>query len=389
MNIYTDRFFTLSPYLLGVMGFDGYFKCLNSAWEKTLGWTVAELQARPYLEFVHPEDRVGFIDTAHQLMAGGATTSVQSRYLCQDGSSKWLAWDLTAFPEEQLIYTVVHDISQHQQVMNTLRDNRDHFWLLAENLQDLIYRYRFSPGRGFEYVSPTTALITGYTPEEYYADPDLYFKIIHPDDRPQLERHFQEKSLNGQPLTLRWVRKDGTIIWIEQRHVPIFDQAGYLMVVEGIARNITKCKQVEEALQESNRQLEIQDRFISRILESIPLSLVVIDRSLHLVSANRNFLEKTRREAAATLGRRLQEVFPPVLLEYTRLEWRIQQVFRTGQLMEGGKVAYRAAGLSPRIYYYRLIPLKAEETVENVMLLLDDITDREQLSEEVRRAERR
>jgi PAS domain S-box-containing protein len=146
-------------------------------------------------------------------------------------------------------------------------------------------------------------------------------------------------------------------------------------------------------------RLEGLESFITRILESIPSSLVVIDRSLRIVSANRNFLEKGRREARNTMGRKMQEVFPQVLLEYTHLDQKVREVFHTGQSVEGGKLAYRAPGLPGRIYYYRLIPLylppppfpakrgKREE-VENVMLLMDDITEWEQLGEEVRRTER-
>jgi len=135
-------------------------------------------------------------------------------------------------------------------------------------------------------------------------------------------------------------------------------------------------------------QLESQTRFINRIMESIPSSLLVIDRAQRIVSANRNFLEKGRRETRSTVGHKIEEVFPQVLLEYTRLDQRIAEVFRTGQDIEGGKVAYRAPGLPTRVYYYRLIPLKAGDSVENVMLLMDDITEREKLGEEVRRAER-
>ncbi|MEW6233257.1 MAG: PAS domain-containing protein, partial [Chloroflexota bacterium] len=135
-------------------------------------------------------------------------------------------------------------------------------------------------------------------------------------------------------------------------------------------------------------QLESRERFISRILESIPSSLVVIDRNLRVVSVNRNFLEKTRREARVILGHKIENVFPQVLLEYTRLDQKVREVFRTGRPVEGGKVSYRAPGLPGRIYYYRLIPLRVQNGVDNVMLLMDDITEREQLGEEVRRAER-
>jgi len=152
-------------------------------------------------------------------------------------------------------------------------------------------------------------------------------------------------------------------------------------------------KRAEEALRESKLQLESRERLISRILDSIPTSLVVIDRSLRIVSVNRNFLEKTRREVQTTVGRKIEDAFPQALLDYTRLDQKVREVFSTGEPVEGGKLAYRAPSLPTRVYYYRLIPLHlfsdpGGKGVENVMLLMDDITEREQLGEEVRRTER-
>lgn len=143
-------------------------------------------------------------------------------------------------------------------------------------------------------------------------------------------------------------------------------------------------------------QLRNQERFVTRILESIPSSLVIIDSTLRIVSVNRNFLEKSRREPATTVGLKIEDAFPEVLVEYTRLRDKVEEVFHTGRAVEGGKVSYRAPGVPTRIYYYRLIPLQdiltkaegARETVEHVLLLMDDITEREHLRKEVRQAER-
>lgn len=135
-------------------------------------------------------------------------------------------------------------------------------------------------------------------------------------------------------------------------------------------------------------QLDSRERFITRVLESIPSSLVVLDRAMRVVSANRNFLDKARREERNTLGYGIEDVFPPAIAQYTRLRQKVREVFRTGQAVMGGKVAYRAPGLPTHIYYYRLIPIKRDEKVENVILFMDDITERERLEEEVRLAER-
>ena len=153
---------------------------------------------------------------------------------------------------------------------------------------------------------------------------------------------------------------------------------------EALQAEIVERWRVEEKLRRSD---EHQRSLIGRIQESIPSSLVIIDRGLRIVSANRNFLEKARRGERTTLGQQIEEVFPKVLLKFTRLDQKVRDVFRTGEPVEGGKLAYRAPGLPTRIYYYRLIPLKAGNSVENVMLLMDDVTEREQLAEEVRLAE--
>ncbi len=160
---------------------------------------------------------------------------------------------------------------------------------------------------------------------------------------------------------------------------------------QAVRRELDDRRRAEQALQESAGQLESQKQFITSIVDSIPSSLVVIDRNMRIVSVNRNFVEKTRRDAPDTVGRHINEVFPPVLIGHTHLEQKVQEVFRNGQPLEGGRVAYRAPGITTRIYYHRFIPLGAAKAsgkaVKNVMLLMDDITEREQLGEEVQRAE--
>jgi two-component system cell cycle sensor histidine kinase/response regulator CckA len=133
-----------------------------------------------------------------------------------------------------------------------LRESEQHFRLLAENASDLVYRYRLKPSRGFEYVSPSAAVLTGYTPDEHYADPKLGVKIVHPEDRRILENYIQKEQF-AQPLVLRWVRKDGTILWAEQKNVPIRDEAGNLVAIEGIARDITERKRDETVRQTFSR----------------------------------------------------------------------------------------------------------------------------------------
>jgi len=137
-----------------------------------------------------------------------------------------------------------------------LRESEGRFRRLTENAQDLIYRYELTPRRGFTYVSPVATAMTGYTPEEHYADPDLGFKIVHPDDHSLLEATARGEFAPDQPLVLRWIRKDGSVLWTEQRNVPIYDEQGNLIAIEGIARDITERKQAEEKIREQLTELQ-------------------------------------------------------------------------------------------------------------------------------------
>ncbi len=134
-----------------------------------------------------------------------------------------------------------------------LSESEARFRLLAENAQDVIYRYRLSTAPGFEYISPSAIAVTGYTPEEFYADPGLITRMVHPEDRPLLEALVSAPSPSGQSVVLRWEHKDGRTVWTEQRIVPILDEAGALVAMEAIVRDITERKRAEEELEALRR----------------------------------------------------------------------------------------------------------------------------------------
>lgn len=107
-----DRFFAVSPGLLSISGFDGYFKMLNPAWEKTLGFTIDELCSRPQLEFVHPDDRQKPSHEGLESRSGQTVFHYRNRYRCKDGSYRWLSWSVTPSPSAGLIYGSTKDITK-------------------------------------------------------------------------------------------------------------------------------------------------------------------------------------------------------------------------------------------------------------------------------------
>jgi len=106
-----DRFFEVSIDMLCVLDFNGYFRRVNPAWERTLGFTRAELTSRPFIEFVHPDDRERTLKQNAQVRAGGQALAFENRYLCRDGSYRWLRWNAVSDVNEQAIYSAARDIT--------------------------------------------------------------------------------------------------------------------------------------------------------------------------------------------------------------------------------------------------------------------------------------
>jgi PAS domain S-box-containing protein len=109
-----ERFFTLSLDLLCCLDFNGYFNRLNPAWETTLGFTRQELMARPFIEFVHPDDRERTLAQNKGVRAGGHARGFENRYLCKDGSYRWLLWNAASDADHHLIYSVARDITERK-----------------------------------------------------------------------------------------------------------------------------------------------------------------------------------------------------------------------------------------------------------------------------------
>ncbi len=129
-------------------------------------------------------------------------------------------------------------------------------------------------------------------------------------------------------------------------------------------------------------------RLYTTLLDAIPSSVLLVDKHSRIVSANRNFFEKSQRTMSNTLGHRLEEVFPPIIMEHTNLREQINQAFEQWQLVHGQRMTYRAPGIPLRTYYYNIVPILCDDTDHQVMLLMEDVTEQVRLSEEVRRMER-
>jgi PAS domain S-box-containing protein len=274
----------------------------NRAAEELYGWSKEEVMGRPIAD-VTPSEQM--LERAEEIMSelrAGRSWSGEFVVQRKDGSTFPAMVTDTPVHDEQGnlagIIGVSTDITEIKK-MEELRRSEERFRLLAENAQDLIYRYRLKPSPGFEYVSPSATATIGYTPEEHYADPELRFKIVHPDDR-----HLIDEALRFPEslITIRWLRKDGGTIWIEQRTKAIYDGAGKLVAIEGIARDITERKRVEEALRTTQE-------FLGGILDNAPLPIYSVSEEGQIRLANRFFANFVGIPQEKVIGSLLEDVF--------------------------------------------------------------------------------
>ncbi len=115
-----DRFFTLSLDMLCIAGFDGYFRRVNPAWKRGLGYSEPDLLSKPFLEFVHQDDRAATVAEMQKLQAGQEVIYFENRYLHRDGTLRWLLWTATPYREQQVVYAAARDITDRKAAEETL-----------------------------------------------------------------------------------------------------------------------------------------------------------------------------------------------------------------------------------------------------------------------------
>ena len=131
-----SRFFGLSPDLLCIAGFDGYLKRINPAWPNILGYTETELLSRPYVDFVHPDDREATLSEAMKLGNGHTLIRFENRLCHKDGSVRWMLWAATPYLDQQVLYAAARDITEHK-AAEELRARTTNLELLDELLAEL------------------------------------------------------------------------------------------------------------------------------------------------------------------------------------------------------------------------------------------------------------
>lgn len=303
---------------------------VSPAYERVWGRSRQSLYDRPlsWIESIHPEDRGRAVARFEQYLRGGGEGVLTQEYriVRPDGSVRWvevriyptadargdvfsvtgIAEDVTDRKLAEARLEEAHrelerrveartaelsranallrsEVAERERIERALRDSEARFRRLAEHAPDFIFRVERQPRRHYSYVSPAVADLVGYTPDELYADPDLIFRIVHPDDLEILMQAL-DGGVPREPILIRWRHRAGHTVWAEEHLVPIYDEAGEMVALEGIVRDVT-----ERQRQAEEREMHAAEE---RALGRIGQALVT---ELELEGVARIVVEESRR----------------------------------------------------------------------------------------------
>lgn len=310
---------TFSRDLFCTAGFDGFFKELNPAWSTVLGFSTEELMAKPYVEFVHPEDRQATTAESHSLEKQQVTFAFENRYLCKDGSYKWLSWNAVSDPEQKLIYGIARDITEHKRAESELKASEQRFRLLVSSVRDYAI-FVLDPSGNVASWNQGAERIKGYTADEIVGRHSSCFYLPEDIENGKPERELQTAMAAGHYEEEGWrVRKDGSRFWANAVITAIKDDSGKLRGFSKVTRDITERKRAEELLHESEERHR-------KLFENNPHPTWLFDReTLRFLAVNsaaaRNYGYSQEEFLAMTIKDiRPPEDVPKMLASVSRLQ---------------------------------------------------------------------
>ena len=231
------------------------------------------------LDYVHPDDLPHVLQRTEEALSEGGTTTNKAEYRFRhaDGSWRWVESVGTYLLDDPAVGGVVvttRDITDRKEAEERLREAEERYRTLVETIPAMTYIQEIKDGTSATiYVSPQVEDIVGYTPEECTATPDLWKKILHPEDRDRVLAEDRHSHETGKPFAMeyRQFARDGAVVWLRDEAMLVKDREGEPLYWLGVQVDISERKRAEEALKEA------EDRYHT-LVEQIP-AVTYIDKA--------------------------------------------------------------------------------------------------------------
>lgn len=241
-----ERFFTVALDLLCIADVDGNFIRVNRAWERTLGFSIDELEGRSFFDFIHPDDLVSTKQFFSALTDQIPVLNFTNRCRTRDGDYRFIEW--RSFPSGKNVYAAARDIT-----------DRINYEFELNKLAERLTLATGSAGIGiWDWDIPENELIWDHQMYKLYGMDeastvhiyDSWKKAVHPEDREYIESLFIEgvKKLSVFNADFRVIWPCGNLHYLEGHALVIRDDNGKAVRITGVSRDISASKKMEEAL---------------------------------------------------------------------------------------------------------------------------------------------
>lgn len=208
-------------------------------------------------EHIHPGDRERVLEASDATDRTGQPFEVEYRLIRRDGRVIWVADSAMRVGQGGSWQGVMQDITQRRSAEESVRVAEERYRLLVEQLPVAIYTDAVDELSTAVYISPQYERITGYTPEQRMARPELWVDMLHPEDRDRVLAESERTNRTGEPFDIEYriVHADGHTVWLHD-YATLVTRPDGEHIWQGVLADITDKKEAEETLGRRDRILE-------------------------------------------------------------------------------------------------------------------------------------
>ena len=352
---------------------------VNSTFEILTGYTIGELYARNFINYLHPDDATRMMSLWEDVFQGKAFVE-EFRIVRKDGQIRWSASSWSPLLDEQGQQIGIQgretDITGRKRVEETLRESEEKYRTLGENIPGSEFRCEATPPHRVIHQSTEIENLSGYPASDFLDGSILFDDIELPEDVEKINQAIESAIADKKSYIIEYRLRhaDGSIHWVSERGHVTYSEQGEPLWLDGISFDITEQKQIEKALQESEERYRL-------LFENAQFGIGYYDASGHLLLFNDLSASYMGGKRADFIGKTISELFGNTSIGPIMME-RMADIFGTGESKEYEDWVQLPSGDK---YFYSVYNgiFDAEGKPVGLQIISHDISERKRAEEEI------